>query len=315
MIELKNVTRRFGETIAVDNLNLTVETGEVCVLVGSSGCGKSTTLRMINRLLPHSAGEILVDGESVTAMNPEQLRLNMGYVIQGTGLFPHWTVARNIAMVPQLLKWPRDRIEARVHELMTLLDLDPATHAHKYPQQLSGGQAQRVGVARALAADPNILLMDEPFGALDAITRENLQLEMLRIQRQVRKTTVFVTHDIDEALRLATRIAVMDQGRIIQHDTPENILRRPASAFVESLVGKQDRGLKLMSLRPVRELMMRYPEPRPGTPGEDGLREDDSLRLALSVILWRDRPEIAVLDDQGQEVGVITRERLLHGGI
>lgn len=315
MIELKNVTRRFGEAIAVDNINLTVETGEVCVLVGSSGCGKSTTLRMINRLLPHSAGEILVDGESVTAMNPEQLRLNMGYVIQGTGLFPHWTVARNIAMVPQLLKWPRDRIDARVQELMTLLDLDPATHAHKYPQQLSGGQAQRVGVARALAADPNILLMDEPFGALDAITRENLQLEMLRIQRQVRKTTVFVTHDIDEALRLATRIAVMDQGRIIQHDTPENILRRPASAFVESLVGKQDRGLKLMSLRPVRELMVRHPEPRPGKSGEDGLHEDDSLRLALSVMLWRDRPEVAVLDDQGQEVGVITRERLLQGGI
>lgn len=314
MIELRKVTRRFGDTVAVDNINLTIETGEVCVLVGSSGCGKSTTLRMINRLLPHSAGEILVDGKDITAMNPEQLRLNMGYVIQGTGLFPHWTVARNIAMVPQLLKWPRDRIDARVDELMTLLDLDPATHADKYPQQLSGGQAQRVGVARALAADPDILLMDEPFGALDAITRENLQMEMLRIQSQVRKTTVFVTHDIDEALRLATRIAVMDRGRIIQHDTPENILRRPASAFVENLVGKQDRGLKLMSLRSVRELMTPHGTPKPADAAVDGLREEDSVRQALSVMLWQDLQELAVLNAQGEETGVITRERILREG-
>lgn len=314
MIELKNVTRRFGDTVAVDSINLTIETGEVCVLVGSSGCGKSTTLRMINRLLPLSTGEILVDGEDIAAMNPQQLRLNMGYVIQGTGLFPHWTVARNIAMVPRLLKWPKERIDARVDELMTLFDLDPAAHANKYPQQLSGGQAQRVGVARALAADPNILLMDEPFGALDAITRESLQQEMLRIQRQVRKTTVFVTHDIDEALKLATRIAVMDQGRIIQHDTPENILRRPASEFVENLVGKQDRGLKLMSLRPVRDLMTPHAEPKRPEPGVEGIREDDSVRLALSVMLWQDRHQVAVFNVRGQETGVITRERIMREG-
>jgi len=314
MIELKNVSRRFGDTIAVDGVNLIIETGEVCVLVGSSGCGKSTTLRMINRLLPHSAGEILVDGEDITTMNPEQLRLNMGYVIQGTGLFPHWTVARNIAMVPRLLNWPRERIDVRVDELMTLLDLDPSAHANKYPQQLSGGQAQRVGVARALAADPNILLMDEPFGALDAITRENLQLEMLRIQKQVRKTTVFVTHDIDEALKLATRIAVMDQGRIIQHDTPENILRHPASDFVENLIGKQDRGLKLMSLRPVRDLMASHTEPRQSEPGEPMLREEDSIRLALSMMLWQDLRQVAVFNAQGQETGVITRERIIQEG-
>ncbi|MCK7547879.1 ABC transporter ATP-binding protein [Marinobacter koreensis] len=314
MIELKHVTRRFGNAVAVDNIDLTIETGEVCVLVGSSGCGKSTTLRMINRLLPRTDGEILVDGEDIGTMNPEQLRLNMGYVIQGTGLFPHWTVARNIAMVPQLLKWPRERIDARVHELMTLLDLDPSTHANKYPQQLSGGQAQRVGVARALAADPNILLMDEPFGALDAITRENLQLEMLRIQKQVRKTTVFVTHDIDEALKLATRIAVMDQGRIIQHDTPENILRRPATEFVENLVGKQDRGLKLMGLRTVRELMQAHPAPKRPEPGTEGLREEDSLRLALSVMLWQDTPQVPVFNSRGEETGVITRERIVREG-
>ena len=314
MIELKNVTRRFGETVAVDSIDLTVETGEVCVLVGSSGCGKSTTLRMINRLLPHSGGEILVDGEDITTMNAQQLRLNMGYVIQGTGLFPHWTVARNIALVPRLLKWPKDRIDARVEELMTLLDLDPATQADKLPQQLSGGQAQRVGVARALAADPNILLMDEPFGALDAITRENLQQEMLRIQQQVRKTTVFVTHDIDEALKLATRIAVMDRGRILQHDTPENILRRPASEFVENLVGKQDRGLKLMSLRPVRELMTPHAEPRPPASAGQTLNEQDNLRLALSIMLWQDVAQLPVLDARGQESGVITRDQVLQAG-
>lgn len=313
MIELKNVTRRFGKTVAVDHIDLTVETGEVCVLVGSSGCGKSTTLRMINRLLPHSSGEILIDGEDVASMDLQRLRLNMGYAIQGTGLFPHWSVARNIALVPQLLKWPKARIDERVNELLTLLDLDPATFADKYPQQLSGGQAQRVGVARALAADPNILLMDEPFGALDAITRENLQLEMLRIQSQLRKTTVFVTHDIDEALRLATRIAVMDQGRIIQHDTPENILRRPASDFVENLVGKQDRGLKLMALRPVSDLMIPHATPRSAAPGADGLKESDSLRLALSVMLWQDVGSLAVFDAQGRETGVLTRERLMAG--
>lgn len=314
MIELKNVTRRFGDAVAVDHINLTVETGEVCVLVGSSGCGKSTTLRMINRLLPLSGGEILVDGEDITTVNPEQLRLNMGYVIQGTGLFPHWTVARNIAMVPQLLKWPQQQIDARVHELLTLLELEPATYADKYPQQLSGGQAQRVGVARALAANPNILLMDEPFGALDAITRENLQREMLRIQSQVRKTTVFVTHDIDEALKLATRIAVMDQGRIIQHDTPENILRRPASEFVENLVGKQDRGLKLMSLRRVRDVMQPYPEPKQSETGANALKEDDSLRVALSVMLWQGCHELPVFNATGEETGMISRERVLQEG-
>lgn len=314
MIELKNVTRRFGQSVAVDNINLTIETGEVCVLVGSSGCGKSTTLRMINRLLPRSAGEILVDGEDINTMNPEQLRLNMGYVIQGTGLFPHWTVASNVAMVPELLKWPRERIDQRVHELLSLLDLDPAIHATKYPWQLSGGQAQRVGVARALAANPNILLMDEPFGALDAITRESLQLEMLRIQRQVRKTTVFVTHDIDEALKLATRIAVMDQGRIIQHDTPENILRRPASEFVENLVGRQDRGLKLMSLRRVADLMQQKPESASPQQEVDGVKEEDSLRLALSMMLWQRRDELPVFNDEGAKTGVITRESILQAG-
>ncbi|WP_417522009.1 ABC transporter ATP-binding protein [Marinobacter sp.] len=314
MIELKGVTRRFGEAVAVDNIDLTIETGEVCVLVGSSGCGKSTTLRMINRLLPRTSGEILVDGKDINKADPEALRLNMGYAIQSTGLFPHWTVARNIGVVPTLLKWPAQKRDERVTELLALLGLDPETDARKYPHQLSGGQAQRVGVARALAGDPNILLMDEPFGALDAITRENLQQEMLRIQRQLNKTTVFVTHDIDEALKLASRIAVMDQGRIIQHDTPEAILRRPASAFVENLIGKGDRGLKLLALRTVSDLMERHPEPRYSEPGSDSLNESDSLRIALSMMLWTNTERLAVLDATGAEVGIINREQLLKVG-
>nr|WP_281494915.1 ABC transporter ATP-binding protein [Marinobacter sp. S6332] len=311
---MKGVTRRFGEAVAVDNIDLTIETGEVCVLVGSSGCGKSTTLRMINRLLPRTSGEILVDGEDINKADPEALRLNMGYAIQSTGLFPHWTVARNIGVVPTLLKWPAQKRDERVTELLALLGLDPETDARKYPHQLSGGQAQRVGVARALAGDPNILLMDEPFGALDAITRENLQQEMLRIQRQLNKTTVFVTHDIDEALKLASRIAVMDQGRIIQHDTPEAILRRPASAFVENLIGKGDRGLKLLALRTVSDLMERHPEPRYSEPGSDSLNESDSLRIALSMMLWTNTERLAVLDATGAEVGIVNREQLLKVG-
>jgi osmoprotectant transport system ATP-binding protein len=314
LIELKGVTRRFGNAIAVDHIDLTVETGEVCVLVGSSGCGKSTTLRMINRLLPRSSGEILVDGEDINKADPQTLRLNMGYAIQNTGLFPHWNVARNIGLVPDLLHWPAAKRKERVNELLTMLDLDPKTDAVKYPDQLSGGQAQRVGVARALAGDPNILLMDEPFGALDAITRENLQQEMLRIQRQLNKTTVFVTHDIDEALKLATRIAVMDQGRIVQHDTPNNILRRPASVFVENLVGKRDRGLKLMALRTVGDLMTRHHQPREPEPGADGLKEEDNLRLALSVMIWQDTAALPVFNLAGDEVGIIERRQLLESG-
>ncbi|MFP3978911.1 ABC transporter ATP-binding protein [Marinobacter sp. KMM 10035] len=314
MIELKGVTRRFGDAVAVDSIDLTIETGEVCVLVGSSGCGKSTTLRMINRLLPRTSGEILVDGEDINNADPEALRLNMGYAIQSTGLFPHWTVARNIGVVPDLLKWPARKRDERVSELLTLLGLDPATDAIKYPHQLSGGQAQRVGVARALAGDPNILLMDEPFGALDAITRENLQQEMLRIQRQLNKTTVFVTHDIDEALKLATRIAVMDQGRIIQHDTPEAILRRPASAFVENLIGKGDRGLKLLGLRTVGDVMARHALPSQPEPLAEVLKETDSLRIALSIMVWQNSGELPVFSEAGEAVGTVTREQLLQGG-
>lgn len=312
MIELQGVTKVFGAAKAVDNLSLTIESGEVCVLVGSSGCGKSTTLRMINRLLPHDDGRILIDGRQIASFDPQELRRGIGYAIQGTGLFPHWTVARNIALVPGLLGWPTSRIEARVSELLALLDLDESEFAGKFPHQLSGGQAQRVGVARALAGDPNILLMDEPFGALDAITRENLQQQLRRIQAQLNKTLVFVTHDIDEALRLATRIAVMHQGRVLQYDSPDAILRRPANDFVEALVGSQDRGLKAASLRQVHELM----DPADGSMGGDSgpiLSPDDSLRQALSLMLRHHVEHLPVVD-QGRAVGRLRLSRLVREG-
>ena len=313
MIQLENLTRRFGDAIAVDNVNLTVETGEVCVLVGSSGCGKSTTLQMINRLLPISSGNILVNGKNINTLNPRELRLSIGYAIQGTGLFPHWTIAHNIATVPNLLKWSPQRVQQRIDELMHLLNLDPAQYRNKYPNQLSGGQAQRVGVARALAADPQILLMDEPFGALDAITRGTLQLEVLRIQRQMKKTIVFVTHDIDEALKLASRIAVMDQGRLIQYDTPDNILRHPVSEFVENLVGRQDRGLKMLALRQVSQVMTPHAVSRPCAVPQGAIYDDDSLRAALSVMLYRDLEQSPVFNRQGTETGLVTRSQACGG--
>ena len=209
MIEFVEVTKAYGDIKAVDNLNLTVYEGETCVLIGPSGCGKTTSLRMINRLVEPTSGRILIEGMETGALPPEQLRRQIGYVIQGVGLFDHLTVAQNIGIVPRLLGWPRDRTERRVDELLALVGLEPAANRHKYPRQLSGGEQQRVGVARALAADPPVLLMDEPFGALDPITRERLQDELVEIQRVLKKTIVFVTHDMHEAIKLADRIAII----------------------------------------------------------------------------------------------------------
>ncbi|MEX6501574.1 ABC transporter ATP-binding protein [Pseudomonas zhanjiangensis] len=309
MIELDGVSRLYDGVAAVEGLNLRIERGEICVIVGTSGCGKSTTLRLLNRLIDCSSGSIRIDGEDIAAMDVKLLRRRMGYAIQSTGLFPHWTVARNIGVVPQLLKWPAARIEARVRELLELLGLPHADFAHKFPSQLSGGQAQRVGVARALAGDPEILLMDEPFGALDPITRDSLQNELLRIQAQIHKTIVFVTHDIDEALKLASRIVVMDKGRIVQHDTPTRLLEQPANAFVEHLLGQGEQGLKRASLQRVGAHMLALQGPPPAC----SVGVTDSLRQALSLMLWHRTGELCVRDEQGNPVGLLPIAALLRG--
>src|SRR2546422_6556210 len=250
MIRLEGVSKRYGAQFAVRDVTIEFHTGQLTMLVGPSGCGKTTTLKMINRLIEPSSGRILHDDQDVTHIDPVTLRLRMGYVIQNVGLFPHLTVADNVATVPRLLGWDKRRIARRVNELLELVGLDPRAFAHRYPHQLSGGQRQRVGVARALGADPPVLLMDEPFGAIDRIARERLQNEFLRIQREVRKTVVFVTHDIDEAIKLGDRIAIMNAGRLEQYDKPAAILARPASDLVIDLLGP-DRGLKLLSVTPI----------------------------------------------------------------
>jgi osmoprotectant transport system ATP-binding protein len=240
LIRLENVSKSYGAGAepAVKNLTLEVIRGEVLVLVGPSGCGKSTTLRLINRLIEPTSGRMFIDGEDVTEVNPSELRRKIGYVIQQVGLFPHRTIAENIATVPQLLGWSKEKIRARIDELLELVSMDPDTYRDRYPKELSGGQAQRIGVARALAADPEILLMDEPFGAIDPITRDRLQNEFLRLQKEVKKTIVFVTHDIDEAIKMGNRIAILREGsEVAQLDTPEAILAHPADEFVESFLG------------------------------------------------------------------------------
>ncbi|MDP4714706.1 MAG: ABC transporter ATP-binding protein [Candidatus Nanopelagicales bacterium] len=256
LIRLEHVTKRYSgvEEPAVRDLTLDVYPGEILVLVGPSGCGKSTTLRLINRMIEPSAGTILYEGEDVTKADPNALRRRIGYVIQQVGLFPHRTIAENVATVPRLLRWPKKRIKERVDELLELVGMDPAIYRDRYPSELSGGQAQRVGVARALGADPDVLLMDEPFGAIDPITRDRLQNEFLRLQGELRKTIVFVTHDIDEAVKMGDRIAIMREGsEIAQIDRPEVILTDPADDFVENFLGS-GAVLKTLTLRRVRDI-------------------------------------------------------------
>ncbi len=297
MIQLENVSKYYGTTRAVDNLSMTVGRGEVCVLIGPSGCGKTTVLRMINRLIEPSAGKIFIDGREASKTNPESLRRGIGYAIQNVGLFPHMTVAQNISVVPALLHWPKQKITARVMELLDLVGLAPAEHAGKYPRELSGGEAQRIGVARALAADPPILLMDEPFGAVDPLMREKLQGQFQSIQRRLKKTVIFVTHDLDEGIRLADRIAVMRSGKLIQFDTPESILARPADSFVHDFVGV-DRALKRLARINVMDYIRSSPTITLETSLGDALRAADSL-----FSIW-------VTDPDGRLVGWATRTRL-----
>jgi osmoprotectant transport system ATP-binding protein len=255
VVAFEHVTKRYpgSEAPAVDDLTLTVPAGEICVLVGPSGCGKTTTMKMVNRLIEPTGGRITIDDQDVTGLPPVELRRRIGYVIQQVGLFPHLTIGENVAVVPRLLRWKSDRVRERTGELLELVGL-PSAYGDRYPNELSGGERQRVGVARALAADPPVMLMDEPFGAVDPIRRERLQNEFLRLQAQVRKTIIFVTHDVDEAIKMADRIAILKRGGILaQYDTPAAILAHPASEFVERFVGA-DRGLKRLSLARVRDL-------------------------------------------------------------
>lgn len=308
MIELSHVSKRFGDETAVDDISLRVPKGKFCALVGTSGCGKSTTLRMINRLIEHSEGDIILDGQAIDVYDPVKLRRRIGYVIQHTGLFPHWTVARNIGLVPRLLKWSAADVQSRVAELMQLLGLPVDEFAHKYPHQLSGGQAQRVGVARALAADPDILLMDEPFGALDPITREKLQDELAKLQARLHKTVLFVTHDMDEALKLADHLVVMREGRIVQQGSPLALLQNPADPFVESLLGGLERGLKQAALTRVKDHMTSM---GPTLPAQSRIPGTFSLRQALSMMLRDHSDRLTVVDPHDVPVGELSLRRII----
>ena len=307
MIEWQAVSKSFGAVPAVKELSLTIAPGEFVVLIGASGSGKSTLLRMANRLVDPDQGRVLFKGQDTRALRAEDLRRRMGYAIQSIGLFAHWTVARNIATVPELLGWPAARIAARVDELLALFDLAPSLYRGRYPQQLSGGQQQRVGVARALAADPEVLLMDEPFGALDPVTRQALQGELARIHRASGKTIVLVTHDIDEALRLATRIVLLDRGRIVQVGPPAQLLMQPASDAVSDFIGRSDLGLKLLGLLSVAD-RLRAGESAPGEP----ILASASLREALSAFVVRQTDRLPVVDAQGSAVGAIGFSDLLR---
>jgi osmoprotectant transport system ATP-binding protein len=302
MIRLERVTKRYpGGQLAVRELTIVFPTGQLTMLVGPSGCGKTTTLKMINRLIEPTEGRIFHDEQDVTHIDPVALRLRMGYVIQNVGLFPHMTIAENVATVPRLLGWDRKRIEQRVTELLQLVGLDPGQFARRYPHQLSGGQRQRVGVARALGADPPVLLMDEPFGAIDRIARERLQNEFLRIQREVKKTVIFVTHDIDEAIKLGDRIAIMNQGRLEQYDTPVAILEKPASDLVVELLGP-DRGLKRLAVTRIDPAILEHP---PDIQADVSIPADRTLFDAFSEMLIHHAASIAVVDGD-RVLGVLT---------
>jgi osmoprotectant transport system ATP-binding protein len=305
-IRLEGVSKVYPDgTVGVAELDLTFAAGELTVLVGPSGCGKTTTMKMINRIIEPTTGRILLGGEDVTQADPVKLRRRMGYVIQNVGLFPHQTVRVNVGTVPRLLGWDRRRIRDRVDELLDIVGLDPAVHGDRYPHQLSGGQRQRAGVARALAADPGVLLMDEPFSAVDPIVRERLQSEFLRLQETVRKTIVFVTHDIEEAVRLGDRIAVMSQGgRVEQFATPADLLGSPATPFVADFVGA-DRGLKRLAVTGIDAADLERP-PVVGV--------DDSLAEARAVLAREGARWAVVLDDQQGLHGWLSAERATGSG-
>lgn len=323
MIRLEKLTKIFktpnGNVTAADNIDMHVKAGEICVLLGASGCGKTTTLKMVNRLVTPSSGKIYIDGKDVTQMDVVALRRNIGYVIQQIGLFPNMTVEENITLVPRLLKWDKAKCRKRANELLELVALDPAVFLKRYPKELSGGQQQRVGVARALAADPPVMLMDEPFGAIDPINRKSIQDEFLQLQEKIKKTILLVSHDIDEALRMADKIAIFDHGKLVQFDTPEALLARPANSFVRNFLGGES-ALKRMALIRVEEVMQ--PRQKDGGGSEKtasfaGVAATSTLAEVAELIFSRNETTFPCVNADGMVVGQINLadiNRYLLGG-
>ena len=303
MIEIDNITKIYDSARAVDGVSMTIDTGTITVIVGTSGSGKTTLLRLINRLEEPTSGEVRINGQSTLDVKPHILRRRIGYAIQGHGLFPHHTVARNIGAVPQLLGWPRDKIDARVDELLDLFSMAPQEFRHRYPSELSGGQQQRVGVARALASRPDLILMDEPFGALDPIIRTRAQEDLRRIQQTLGSTIILVTHDMEEAIRLGDRVAVMDGGKLVQHATPAEIITHPATDFVADMVGDVERPLRLLSLTPLADVM--EDGPANGAP----LPREANLRDGLSACLWTGSSAVPITD-KGKIIGRVTLDAI-----
>ena len=304
MIRLDQVTKIYPDgTEAVNEVSLEVAEGELCVLLGPSGCGKTTTMKVINRIIPITKGKIYIDGTDTTKIDEDELRRNIGYAIQEIGLFPHMTVGQNIEVVPALKGWPKDKRNERAEELLELVGMNSAEFMNKYPSELSGGQRQRVGVARALGADPPILLMDEPFGAIDPITRVRLQDEFLKIEQEIKKTIIFVTHDIYEAIKMGDKIALMNEGRLVQYDTPSNLLFKPKNEFVEQFVGA-DRALKGLQLIRVKELMSTCPP----------LAKADEMVVTVQARMERGGIDwVVVVDDEGKFLGWVDRVNVEKG--
>lgn len=301
MISFRNVVKKFNNFVAVDDLTVDFQSGETIVLIGPSGCGKTTTLRMINRLIEPTEGRILINGIDISKTNPVELRRNIGYVIQQIGLFPHMNIAQNIGLVPYLKDWPENKRKLRVEELLEFVGMPSSKFYYRYPNELSGGQQQRIGVARALAADPEIILMDEPFGALDPITRSTLQDELLEMQDKLEKTIVFVTHDMNEALKLADKIAIMKDGKILQYDSPEQILRNPSHGFVEEFIGK-DRLLKQPEFINVKDIMIKDPVT---------ILPERTLTQALEKMRQEKVDSLMIVDGSGKFMGLATANDVL----
>ncbi|MBU8785591.1 MULTISPECIES: betaine/proline/choline family ABC transporter ATP-binding protein [Bacillus] len=299
MLKLDNVSKVYkGGKKAVSNINLDIEKGEFIVFIGPSGCGKTTTMKMINRLIEPTSGSIYIDGENILDQDPVQLRRKIGYVIQQIGLFPHMTIQQNIALVPKLLKWPEEKRKQRAEELLQLVDMGPE-YLNRYPHELSGGQQQRIGVLRALAAEPPLILMDEPFGALDPITRDSLQEEFKKLQKSLNKTIVFVTHDMDEAIKLADRIVILRAGEIVQVGTPDEILRQPANEFVEEFIGKE----RLLQSRPDVEFVEQVMNPNPVT-----VTSEKTLSEAIQIMRQHRVDSLLVVDEANVLKGYIDVE-------